>query len=101
MEPKLLKYVLEADKPVLGICRGIQLLNACLGGTLYQDLGRQFHPTCIHRQPAPYDHPSHQVKIVENTPLKDILNQRNLMVNSCHHQSYLSTCSSIKANGLF
>ena len=37
MEPKLLKNVLEADKPVLGICRGIQLLNACLGGTLYQD----------------------------------------------------------------
>ncbi len=34
MEPKLLKYVLEADKPILGICRGIQLLNACLGGTL-------------------------------------------------------------------
>ena len=66
MEPKLLKYVLEADKPVLGICRGIQLLNACLGGTLYQDLDQQFHPTCIHRQPAPYDHPSHQVKIVEN-----------------------------------
>ena len=31
MEPKLLKYVLEADKPILGICRGIQLLNACLG----------------------------------------------------------------------
>ncbi len=45
MEPKLLKYVLEADKSVLGICRGIQLLNACLGGTLYQDLDQQFNPT--------------------------------------------------------
>ena len=53
MEPKLLKSVLEANKPVLGICRGIQLLNACLGGTLYQDLDQQFHPTGIHRQPTP------------------------------------------------
>ena len=89
MEPKLLKYV-------LGICRGIQLLNACLGGTLYQDLGRQFHPTCIHRQPAPYDHPSHQVKIVENTPLKDILNQETLMVNSCHHQAICQLAPALK-----
>ena len=96
MKPKLLKYVLEADKPVLGICRGIQLLNACLGGTLYQDLDQQFHPTCIHRQPAPYDHPSHQVKIVENTPLKDILNQETLMVNSCHHQAICQLAPALK-----
>lgn len=96
MEPKLLKYVLEADKPILGICRGIQLLNACLGGTLYQDLDQQFHPTCIHRQPAPYDHPSHQVKIVENTPLKDILNQETLMVNSCHHQAICQLAPALK-----
>ena len=68
MEPKLLKSVLEANKPVLGICRGIQLLNACLGGTLYQDLDQQFHPTCIHRQPAPYDHPSHHQAICQLAP---------------------------------
>lgn len=96
MEPGLLKYVLEANKPVLGICRGIQLLNVCLGGTLYQDLDQQYHPTCVHRQPAPYDQPSHQVKIIDETPLKRILQQDTLMVNSCHHQAIKELSSSLK-----
>ena len=42
------------------------------------------------------DHPSHQVKIVENTPLKDILNQETLMVNSCHHQAICQLAPALK-----
>ena len=44
MEKELLKQALEKDIPILGICRGIQFINAFLGGTLYQDLGKQ-HPS--------------------------------------------------------
>ena len=48
----MLEYALRDDKPVLGICRGHQLLNALLGGTLYQDLPSQ-HPSAVehHQQP--------------------------------------------------
>ena len=50
---------LEQDKPVLGICRGIQLFNVLLGGTLYQDLAAQFNPEAgLHRQKPPYDKPA-------------------------------------------
>ena len=50
MESELLKQALEKDLPVLGICRGIQFLNACLGGTLYQDLPRQYPSDTEHHQ---------------------------------------------------
>lgn len=57
MEARLLDLALAADKPVLGICRGIQFLNVHLGGTLYQDLPAE-HPTAAnHHQTPPYDVP--------------------------------------------
>lgn len=86
METALLPMVLEQDKPVLGICRGLQLINAALGGNLYQDLSAE-HPSSIcHRQSAPYDRPIHQVELVSGTPLQKCLGKDELPVNSCHHQ---------------
>jgi putative glutamine amidotransferase len=79
--------VLERDKPALGICRGIQLFNALLGGTLHQDLAAQFKPGAgIHRQQPPYDNPAHGLRIAPETPLYTLLDRDSLMVNSCHHQ---------------
>ena len=70
MESIVLKQALEADKPILGICRGIQFINASLGGTLYQDLKLQ-HPSGVeHHQQAPYDVPAHDVILIEDTPLQ-------------------------------
>lgn len=87
MESRLLPLVLAADKPVLGICRGIQILNAVLGGTLYQDHPTQ-HPSKVnHRMAAPYDRAEHGVQIVPETPLAKILRQEKIGVNSCHHQA--------------
>ena len=87
MESIVLEKAIEKDKPVLGICRGIQFINAFLGGTLYQDLPTQ-HPSEIsHRQAAPYDRPSHNVSIVKGSPLHDALALESLPVNSCHHQA--------------
>ena len=59
MEPKLLRRALDADKPVFGICRGIQLLNACLGGTLYLDLPAEDERAVDHRMSPPYDRAVH------------------------------------------
>ena len=87
MESIVLRKAIERDKPVLGICRGIQFINAYLGGTLYQDLPSQHPSELSHRQPAPYDRPSHDVTITEGSLLHDCIGSSLLAVNSCHHQA--------------
>ena len=73
--------------PVLGICRGIQFLNAYLGGTLYQDLNTQ-HPTATeHHQKPPYDVPVHNIRIQKDSRLHKLLGTDSLAVNSYHHQA--------------
>ncbi len=87
MEMIILQEALNADKPVFGICRGIQFINAALGGTLYQDLPLQ-HPSDIeHHQDPPYDVPVHKVTVAENSPLYHLLGKEQLAVNSYHHQA--------------
>ncbi len=87
MEMAVLDVALSTDMPVLGICRGIQFLNAYLGGTLYQDLPEQ-HPSDVeHHQSAPYDSSSHDVRILKDTPLYSLLGSDVISVNSYHHQA--------------
>ncbi len=87
METIVLRSAMNADKPVLGICRGIQFINAVLGGTLYQNLPTQ-NPTGInHRQHPPYDLPAHHVAVVKDSPLYEHLKTDQLPVNSYHHQA--------------
>ena len=81
-EPLLLRAFLAADKPVLGICRGIQVMNVVLGGTLYQDI-------------KPFEHLPHNdhwakvhtVTVRRGTLLSRILGQDTVLVNSQHHQA--------------
>ncbi len=87
LETKLLSAVLGRNKPVLGICRGLQLINTVLGGTLYQDLPSQ-HPSQIsHRMTPPYDRAWHEVSLEEGSPLRTLLGRDRIGVNSCHHQA--------------
>ena len=86
MEGPLLRLALERDKPVLGICRGIQFLNAALGGTLYQDLPAERPSAVVHHQDPPYDRPSHPVALLPGAPLEKLMETDTLPVNSCHHQ---------------
>lgn len=85
MEAALLDAALRLNKPVLGICRGLQFLNVHTGGTLYQDLDAE-RPGCAHRMERPYDRPAHTVTIERESPLYDIVGRREYGVNSCHHQ---------------
>ena len=85
MEMTLLELAMDADKPVLGICRGIQFINAALGGTLYQDIPTQLPSAVMHHQDPPYDRPVHDVRIVDDTPLYRLLKKDHIFVNSYHH----------------
>lgn len=87
MEQTLLHLALERDLPVLGICRGIQFLNAVLGGTLYQDLPTEYPFQTQHHMPPPYDRAVHTVTLQPGTPLAELLGTEHIGVNSYHHQA--------------
>lgn len=84
MEKALFPLVFARDKAVLGICRGVQLINAVLGGTLYQDLPALRPSAVPHHQEPPYHLPSHPVTLTG--PLARALEADSIPVNSCHHQ---------------
>ena len=87
LEFALFREVIKTDKPILGICRGMQFLNAALGGTLYQDLPTQKPSGVCHKQPAPFDALTHSVTVEKGTLLYDIVGTEKLMVNTLHHQA--------------
>ena len=76
----------EDNKPILGICRGLQLINVLMGGTLYQDLNTEYSTYINHIMKPPYTNVCHKVTIKEHTPLKQILHKEIIGVNSYHHQ---------------
>lgn len=102
LESILLKDVLKHDKPILGICRGLQLINATLGGTLYQDMGIQHKSEIkiIHKQEAPYNVPCHSVEVLQRTPLHSIVKTHELQVNSIHHQAIKVLSPELKASAV-
>ena len=86
-ELTLLRLLWETDKPVFGICRGLQMMNVQRGGTLIQDIPTQRPSTVSHRMAAPYDRIEHTVSICTGTPLYALLQKDTLGVNSSHHQA--------------
>lgn len=101
MELELLKLVMAAGKPILGICRGVQLLNIGLGGDIYQDIPSQFHEEfpIAHSQPFYYDIPAHTVSVTPGTLLADIARSGTLKVNSMHHQAVRKVAPGLIASG--
>ena len=80
-------HVFKSGKPIIGICRGAQLLNIALGGSLYQDLPTEYPSELQHRQTAPRDEVAHSVEIASPSPLFDIIGEGSMMVNTFHHQA--------------
>lgn len=83
---KVIKIALELKKPILGICRGLQILNAALGGTLYQDTSIIEESYIKHHQDSRPDVPSHTVNVIKGTKLYEILGE-SAFTNSFHHQA--------------
>ena len=89
MELTLFPLILALGKPVLGICRGIQILNIGLGGDIWQDIPSQVKRDfpIAHSQPFYYNMPSHTVTLSDDSLLSSIAGKSELKVNSMHHQA--------------
>lgn len=87
LELPLFRKVYAAKKPVLAICRGIQVMNIALGGDIYQDIASQFSTTLQHSQESPAHTPVHSVMVEENSLLSTITGKEVLRINSFHHQA--------------
>lgn len=91
-EIELVKEFVAQKKPVLGVCRGAQLLNVAYGGTLYQDIPTQLKTALVHRNWEIYDQNSHSIQIENNSRLKKIYDSvltpaTDIKTNSIHHQA--------------
>ncbi|MDX2160065.1 MAG: gamma-glutamyl-gamma-aminobutyrate hydrolase family protein [bacterium] len=89
VELTLARWQLEDDRPTFGICRGHQVLNVALGGTLIQDIPDQVKSTLAHDQPDgdPRSKHAHTITIAPSSRLASILGTTETTVNSLHHQS--------------
>lgn len=96
LEEFVLMGALARNVPVLGICRGMQLLNVILGGTLYQDIFVERPGSIHHPVWTSFENPAHEVKIVGGTPLARLLGDGRIGVNSRHHQGIRKLASDVR-----
>jgi putative glutamine amidotransferase len=87
-EIDLLQEFVSAGKPVLGICRGLQLINVAFGGTLYQDIGEQHNDDVQHYNLSAYDQHFHEINLLPGSGLAALYpGVSSARVNSIHHQA--------------
>lgn len=88
LEFSAFRKIFQTEKAILGVCRGCQIINVALGGTLYQDIPSQINTDIVHKQQGEKHLPSHSVSIVDNTPLSELVDGApRMQANSFHHQA--------------
>lgn len=92
----LLKKAMDRNVPVMGICRGMQLINVAMGGTLYQDLPSEKPSEITHRQMENFLQPAHDVMLEPDTEVARIFGQMKFGVNSRHHQAVKTLAPGLK-----
>lgn len=100
-EIHLLKGALAKQIPILGICRGMQLLNVAGGGSLYQDIFAQMKSPLGHLpEEMPVDVPYHSVRLAEDSILRRVFATEKLQVNSFHHQAVKKIASAFRVTAV-
>jgi putative glutamine amidotransferase len=99
LESKLIRRAFDDGKPLLGVCRGMQLINVVLGGTLYQDLPDQLTSSQVPHGDAgqSWSALSHSVRLEKTSKLCEILGFDEMDVNSFHHQGVKDLAAPLRA----
>ena len=99
-EMALVGMALRRGIPIFGICRGMQVLNVALGGTLYQDLPSQWDRDLLkHRQDTPKWQPTHEVAVEHGSYMAEVMERGLVKVNSYHHQGIKDLADGLVATG--
>jgi putative glutamine amidotransferase len=104
VELQLTKWAVADGKPLLGLCRGLQIINVALGGTLYQDLGAQcldcikhdYFPTYGYKR----DHLAHEVQLEQGSRMRGVMELDRIPVNSMHHQGIKTLAPALTASAV-
>lgn len=103
VELELVKWAIAERKPILGLCRGHQVLNVALGGTLYQDIEAQVPSALKHdyfpTAGYPRDYLAHEVTLQPGSRLHQAFQAAIIPVNSMHHQAVKALAPSLQASG--
>ena len=104
-EARMFEKITSTKKPILAICRGMQVINVFLGGTLYQDINTEYETNLAHRQTAPRTEPWHDILVSEETKLSALIGKSRMIGNSFHHQAVKSlakglTCTAKAEDGI-
>ena len=97
LEVALIQEALKQGKPILGVCRGMQLINVTLGGTLYQDLVTEANVTIQHQQKAQPEFVTHSVIVDAHSHLATLIPNGKL-INSVHHQGIKQLAPTLRAS---
>jgi putative glutamine amidotransferase len=99
-EITLASWAIQQDIPVLGVCRGMQLINVVLGGTLYQDIDDQYPNSITHsNRHLPQTHLAHHIIVEPGSRMETILGAREVRVNSLHHQAIKDPGKGVRITG--
>lgn len=99
MELKTIRRAYERDIPIFGICRGIQMINIALGGTLYQDIYSQI-PNALGHMSSSIRSGHHTIDFVKESKMHEIFKRESIEVNSQHHQSIKTLGENLRINAL-
>ena len=104
VEIALTQWAVEDSKPLLGLCRGLQVINVALGGTLYQDLEAEYPGAIKHDYYPIYgferEHLAHEVTLAEGSRLHHAMEHQHIAVNSMHHQGIKQLSPSLVASAV-
>ncbi len=103
LEITLTRWAAAEGKPLLAICRGIQVVSVALGGTLWQDIPSQLPKAVLHRKGKPGENPpdflAHPVRLTPTSRLVDILQAGVVLTNSLHHQAVRTVAEPLTVAG--
>ncbi|GHO93739.1 gamma-glutamyl-gamma-aminobutyrate hydrolase [Reticulibacter mediterranei] len=100
MEIELVRWALQENIPLLGICRGMQILNVALGGSLYQDLEELYPDSLKHPNwELPRNHIAHTIAVEPGSRMAEILGESQIPTNSLHHQGVKKVGEGVTVSG--